>query len=372
MAIHPAVAKAQADLARAYEVTDAKYHHFISEIPNQVRTGGSRENPQREWVKNPYMTVDGRLTMFNDEMNRQQLRYSIDAEPIHFGEHPAIKASITIYYEHGTSTVSGLSSINFGGSGVDRTNPIENADTSALGRALGKLGYGLFGYGIASADEVEDAKSRQASLPPTDIPAEQSTSPIPDGLALGKTQKPPTERPNAMTKPPSERQRSFLRRLFEQLGTSEADVLANLNAIATAQEASEMIDTLQEQLKVSEQPPKAKSQKIKAVTALLALVNERSLHTYTEGMKLQEMEEDEAKALTALLAYAHDRNMLERFKGLRLDKMSVETLEEMHTSMRTEISERFATEDLTTNREPWSERFDEADAEANAQEKSPV
>lgn len=41
------------------------------------------------------------------------------------------------------------------GSGVNRDSHIENAETSAVGRALGFLGIGIVG-GIATADEIKD------------------------------------------------------------------------------------------------------------------------------------------------------------------------------------------------------------------------
>ncbi len=49
------------------------------------------------------------------------------------------------------------------GSGADRTNPIENALTSAMGRALGEWGFGLIpGSGaVASADEISTALERK-------------------------------------------------------------------------------------------------------------------------------------------------------------------------------------------------------------------
>lgn len=54
----------------------------------------------------------------------------------------------------------GTASINFGGRGADQTNPIENAETSALGRALGFAGFGSVDS-VASAEEVREAKRRK-------------------------------------------------------------------------------------------------------------------------------------------------------------------------------------------------------------------
>jgi hypothetical protein len=49
---------------------------------------------------------------------------------------------------------TGTARLFIGGAGANRDNPVENAETSAIGRALGFLGYGCFGTGIASADEM--------------------------------------------------------------------------------------------------------------------------------------------------------------------------------------------------------------------------
>lgn len=56
----------------------------------------------------------------------------------------------------------GTASVNIGGRGVDATNPIENAETSALGRALGLAGFGSL-ESVASAEEVKTAVSRAES-----------------------------------------------------------------------------------------------------------------------------------------------------------------------------------------------------------------
>lgn len=60
---------------------------------------------------------------------------------------------------------SAMAKINFGGTGVDTTNPVENAETSALARALGMLGYGLLeAGGLATAEEVMTAQQEQEQL----------------------------------------------------------------------------------------------------------------------------------------------------------------------------------------------------------------
>lgn len=73
----------------------------------------------------------------------------------------------------------GTASCNIGGRGVDATNPIENAETSALGRALGLAGFGSL-ESVASAEEVKTAVSRadsgyKAPVMPSIAPVEPVT-----------------------------------------------------------------------------------------------------------------------------------------------------------------------------------------------------
>ena len=57
------------------------------------------------------------------------------------------------------------------GSMVNKTSYIENAQTSAVGRALGFMGIGINGVGIATADEVQTAIAHQQNndMPPTKV-----------------------------------------------------------------------------------------------------------------------------------------------------------------------------------------------------------
>ncbi|MBQ2173724.1 MAG: hypothetical protein II453_01235 [Alphaproteobacteria bacterium] len=78
------------------------------------------------------------------------------------------------------------------GSMVNKTSYIENAQTSAVGRALGFIGIGINGMGIATAEEVQTAIEHQQNndIPNTDqsindlvgdeIPFVESKRPDPD------------------------------------------------------------------------------------------------------------------------------------------------------------------------------------------------
>ena len=71
----------------------------------------------------------------------------------------------------------GTASVNIGGRGVDATNPIENAETSALGRALGLAGFGSL-ESVASAEEVVAAVSRSDSGYKPQTKAEPKPEPV--------------------------------------------------------------------------------------------------------------------------------------------------------------------------------------------------
>lgn len=75
-----------------------------------------------------------------------------------------VKATVTITKkEEGkvpvTNTYTGLAQEIIGEGYINKTSALENAETSAVGRALGMLGIGIEA-GMASADEVEKAQDR--------------------------------------------------------------------------------------------------------------------------------------------------------------------------------------------------------------------
>ena len=310
---HPAVKRAREALQRAAKNTPEKYLPYIMRMGNGVKVDGTRDNPVMKYVENPYMSVEGCMLWFYDDMQKTKTAYTIEPHIVECGQHIIVKTTITVHNTTPPTVVSDMASVNFGGSGVDRTNPIENASTSALGRALSRLGYGTFGgNGMATADEMIEARSRERTRddePPPTPPS--TTSPRPASRA-------------------SDRQQAFLRDLFEQLGASEADIAQNLAGITTSHEASEMITALQERLREKAQPPKEKSRQIKEVTALIA--------------------------------YAEQHNMTARLQGLKLEQLTAETAKELHASMRKDVSEHFARSDAGDDN--WEQLYGTADAEA--------
>lgn len=67
----------------------------------------------------------------------------------------SIKATVTCQ----AGTFSGHATSRYEAGGIEAQSPLEVAETSAIGRALGFAGYGLV-EGIASADEVVVAQAR--------------------------------------------------------------------------------------------------------------------------------------------------------------------------------------------------------------------
>lgn len=127
-----------------YAKTDEKYHHHIAMIQGR-----------------PYMTVAGRVAMAVDE-------HASVGGKIHFhkptfetvGDRLLCCATVTSDIR---GTGSGTAEVIFNSKNpAERSNPFECAETSAIGRALGFLGYGTL-MGLASYDEVRKAIDNQSS-----------------------------------------------------------------------------------------------------------------------------------------------------------------------------------------------------------------
>lgn len=99
-----------------------------------------------------YMTVARRV-----ELAHVDGLLNVDTEVL-LHDPVVVKAVVTIVGEKGVKTYSGISSIDLSSSKmIEKSNPYEVAETSAVGRALGFAGYGLMDS-IASADEMRKAQ----------------------------------------------------------------------------------------------------------------------------------------------------------------------------------------------------------------------
>lgn len=185
-------------------------------------------------------------------------------------------------------------------------------NTSAIGRALGFLGYGLLGGGIASADEVEDAHARSASQAQEESAHAAEASPQATRAA-----------------PMTVKQQAYLKTLLETAGYSEHQVAQRLASVQSRQEASELITTLRDGIEATQQNPAEAARR---------------------------------KAVTALLAYANTHGMMGTLEGMKLEELSIASAQELHENMRATVAERRAFADAGTDGR--DQLFAMADAEA--------
>lgn len=232
--------------------TPEQYRGFITLISQNKRVGGSKASPLYATIRLPYMTVDGRVKMARDEHREEGFKL-LFSDPEFFTVGNETCCKITVVSDL-LGRASDVSPVRFGGSGVDASNPIENAVTSALGRALGGLGYGLFGTGIASADEVLASMSdemRQRAQPEPATP---------------------------QAEPASDKQVSFLLGLLKKVGVREGDKRELIEFTypngMTKEQAHDAIEGIQEGLGM---PPTLKRSYVRMV------VQKRSLDRQEVG-----------------------------------------------------------------------------------------
>lgn len=156
-----------------------KYRHYLMDLERSVRltkkeldldeglqsigcyvSNGATYLP----LKTAYFTVIGKIAQFNDWVtdNGYSSRIS-EAQFAQVGNIHSCRKTVMVFDNQGRliKEASGTSSVGFGGTGVDSTNPLENAETSALGRALTYLGMGTQVENIASAEEMNEAERRE-------------------------------------------------------------------------------------------------------------------------------------------------------------------------------------------------------------------
>jgi hypothetical protein len=233
--IAEAVAQAEQACQAAVEVTPPAYRQFLMFLPRNKKVGGTKASPLYAAIREPYLGVDGRVKMASDEHRDKGvtlvIQTTFDVEP-HSGQ-LVCRATVTSTLL-GSATAHARVFLN--GAGVDESNPLENAETSAIGRALGFLGYGLYGTGIASAEEVLQAQAvRQGTRDDTSAPDTRAA-----------------DTPHIVGKPPTARQLRLLEDLLRETGVLEEAIATRVAAITTSRAASALIDQLRH---ARQQPP---------------------------------------------------------------------------------------------------------------------
>jgi len=120
-----------------------------------------------------YKTVAERIVELNSNTNGN---YSIHTEILNdnIHEYVLMKATLTLPVEFGPTEETSEAFHCFTGHAyevqgagfINKTSHVENAETSAIGRALASAGY-VGGTEFASADEVANAVKQQANPTPT-------------------------------------------------------------------------------------------------------------------------------------------------------------------------------------------------------------
>lgn len=174
--VEKAIREAEEACQLAVASTPEAYRGFITFISQNKRVGGDRQRPLFATIRLPYMRVAGLIKMARDEHRAAGFMLNIDASRFETIEGRMVCRAVVNSAMLGTAT--GDAEVKFGGTGVDATNPIENSQTSAVGRALTFLGYGLYGSSVASAEEVlaaMNSEEREKIEETTGTPASPGT-----------------------------------------------------------------------------------------------------------------------------------------------------------------------------------------------------
>ncbi len=240
---------------KAGDVGSVKHEEFADYII--LMESNRKVGDEWQTLEQPYMAVDGKLAMANEDHRRQGKRLDFSEPKVLLNNDEQLTLLVTVTSElygtrHGIAT-----SRKQTGTRAEKEFPWEVAETSAIGRALTAMGYGLFpGAGLASAEDMlragasksgGGAKSGGASDTGSNGGAdngEQGERPFRDNV-----------RP-LRTAPMSTNQRNKLIEMYgERFGGSEQEIQEGLDAIfesafkhpmadATLAEASKIISQM--------------------------------------------------------------------------------------------------------------------------------
>ena len=138
---------------KARDVGTVKHEDYADHIVVMSRNK-KRDDGTWEKVETAYMAVDGRLAMANEDHRKQGKRLDLVSEVL-VDTADSLTVRVTATSEiYGVRTGTATSRRKTGAP-VEREFPYEVAETSAIGRALGAMGYGLLpGTGLTSAEDM--------------------------------------------------------------------------------------------------------------------------------------------------------------------------------------------------------------------------
>lgn len=110
-----------------------------------------------------YVLVADRIIYFNEHYPNGDIKTELVTHPT--SERIVVKATVTPDVNRSERFFTGYSQAIIGQGPINRTAALENAETSAVGRALAMMGVGVI-ESVASADEVQKAiTSRDETMP---------------------------------------------------------------------------------------------------------------------------------------------------------------------------------------------------------------
>jgi len=193
---------------KAPPIGQVKHEDFIDYIV-VLREWKKVEGEWRQ-VESAYMAVDGKIAMASLDHRLQNKRLDFEAPQVLVNNDEELTLAVFVVSElygrrHGIAT-----SRKKTGSLAEQSNPWEVAETSAIGRALSTMGYGLLpGAGLASAEDMVRALAEEE-----------------------EAEKQPSPRRARRPRPLSPLQREELVRLYRQLNqTDEAGASEGLNSL---------------------------------------------------------------------------------------------------------------------------------------------
>ena len=195
-------------------VTHEEFADYIVMLETQRRIGDDWQS-----VEQPYMAVDGKLAMANEDHRKQGKRLDFGEPRVLINNDEQLTLLVTVTSEiygtrHGIAT-----SRKQNGTRAEREFPWEVAETSAIGRALTAMGYGLLpGAGLASAEDMVRVGSTTQTSGGNGSTVEREGRD-----AYGSPRR---------TAPMSNNQRNKLIELYiERFGGSEPEALQGLDAV---------------------------------------------------------------------------------------------------------------------------------------------